>query len=212
MTRRSKTTSTWRNRRLRAISARRREFVRAILIGGILGRLAAPAPAGAAKQQTGGCDASPNGNFAFSGNPRFAATFAAAKGGRLSRLEITIDKTVGSTGDFVVQLLAVNQDTGEPTNTILAAKKIPNDKVPEGQLQTVAAHFKKRKTTKLVPGTLYAAVITRPNGSGTQHDFAARTSSPDSCLDNRFWVSGTQTGSFAEFANVDMPFTAFVGF
>jgi hypothetical protein len=67
-----------------------------------MGRVAAPTPASAADHRADGCNAHLGGAaIGNSGHPRYASTFVAAKGGKLSRLVFRIDKKRGTRGDFV---------------------------------------------------------------------------------------------------------------
>jgi hypothetical protein len=199
--------------RLLAVPAHRRVVLGAAVIGGMLGRPATPAPVRAAAQQTAVCDASGASNFGSSGNPRYAETFTAAVGGKLSRINITVDKAVGSTGDFVVALHAVDPATGFPTDNVLARKKVANSNVPEDSFVIVQARFKKRKTTKLVKDQTYAVVISRPNANDNGAGSAVRVDTGNPCADSRFFFSPQLTGAFQEpGGGVDMLFEAFVGF
>jgi hypothetical protein len=201
--------------RLLAVPAHRRTVLRGVVLGGIIGRLAAPAPVSASEQETGTCtaDQSLTGPFAVSGNPRYAETFIAAVGGQLSGLVFVVDKAAGSTGDFVVKLHAVDPETGIPTSKVLVSKRVANSSVPEGELSRGVALFKKRKTIKLVQGKPYAVVLSRPNGSGDGAGFAVRVTSGDLCADNSFFVSHEQSGVFAPAdSHVDMIFGAYVGY
>ena len=72
---------------------------------------------------------------------RAAQIFRTTRGGRLTRIQIHIDKPAGSTGDYVVQLLRVdNSDT--PLHApldILAATTVPDADVPAGESQLTAS-------------------------------------------------------------------------
>lgn len=72
---------------------------------------------------------------------RAAQVFRATRGGQLSRIQIHIDKPASSTGDYVVQLLRVD-NTDTPLRApldILAATTIPDAGVPAGELQLTAS-------------------------------------------------------------------------
>jgi hypothetical protein len=56
----------------------------------------------------------------------------------LYQIQFEITKRAGTTGDFVVELLAVAG--GVPTNTVLAAVTIPDASVPNGD-STLTATF-----------------------------------------------------------------------
>ena len=200
--------------RLLAVPAHRRTVLRGVVIGGILGRVAAPAPVSAVAQQTGAClPATGTSPFPASGNPRYAETFIAAVGGKLSRVGIAMEKTVESTGDFVVALHSVDPATGLPTK-VLASKKVANSSVADG-LSGIGVWFKKRKTTKLVAGKTYAVVLSRPTGSGDGAGFAVSVAVGDPCADNNFFFSDQQTSAFEGYdpsVGVDMVFEVVVGF
>ena len=201
--------------RLLAVPAHRRALLRGAVMGGIVGRLTAPAPAGAVAQQTAVCDPVTDAPFTESPNPRFAETFVAAVGGKLSRVEITIDKTPGTSGDFVVRLHTVDPASGIPTNKVLASKKVANSNVPAGQNVVLTAKFKKRKTTKLAQGSRYAVVISRPNANVDDGGFAIRRAGGDPCTNKNFFYSTDQTNGFSgtdPALGIDMLFEAFVGF
>jgi hypothetical protein len=100
-----------------------------------------------------------------------------------------------------------------PTNTVLAATTVPTNQVPRGQNKKLVGRFPEDETTELVLGTLYAACITRTDGTG-QIEYLVRTDRSDEddpCLDSRFILSGDQTGSFSE-QTYDMRFATFAGF
>lgn len=72
---------------------------------------------------------------------RAAQVFRTTRGGRLSRIQIHIEKPAGSTGDYVVQLLRVD-NTDTPLHApldILAATSIPDADVPTGESQLTAS-------------------------------------------------------------------------
>ena len=91
---------------------------------------------------------------------RFAQTFTAAQSGSLQQIQFEIIKNVGSTGDYVVELLAASGDV--PTNTVLATVTILNASVPDGT-STLTATFSSGPL--LTVGTEYAAAVSRPSGS-----------------------------------------------
>lgn len=77
------------------------------------------------------------------------------------QIQFEVGKLAGSTGDYVVELLAVDAD-GRPTNTVLASATLPNDEVPSDDLTNVTATF---SGPPLVAGTQYAAAISRAGDS-----------------------------------------------
>jgi hypothetical protein len=136
------------------------------------------------------CPAPKEGSFgALGGDSRFAQTFTAAQSGSLRLIQIEIDKAVASTGDYEVQLLAV--DSGKPTNSVLAAATIANASVPEG-ISTQTATF---SGPPLLAGAQYAAAISRPGGSELRVD----RRSGDDCGGEFFAQNPIGTGAF----NVD---------
>jgi hypothetical protein len=72
---------------------------------------------------------------------RAAQVFRTTRGGRLSRVQVHIDKPNGSTGDYVVQLLRVN-NSDTPLHApldILAATTVADADVPTGESQLTAS-------------------------------------------------------------------------
>src|SRR5687767_2401580 len=112
------------------------------------GLLTGPPMAAAAEQQAGVCYP-PSDSTTFRPNDgRFAATFVATSSGKLSRVQLDVVKGAGTTGDYLVRLLAVDAN-GMPTNKVLAKAKIRDTDVPVGYTVTINAHFKRRKTVAL---------------------------------------------------------------
>jgi hypothetical protein len=89
---------------------------------------------------------------------RIAQSFTAAQSGSLYQIQFEITKRAGTTGDFVVELLAVAGRV--PTNTVLAAVTIPDASVPNGD-STLTATF---SGPPLVAGTEYATALRRLGG------------------------------------------------
>lgn len=88
-----------------------------------------------------------------------AQVFRTTRGGRLSRVQIHIDKPNGSAGDYVVQVLRVdNSDTPlhAPLN-ILAATAVADADVPVGE-SLLTANF---SGPRLEAQTDYAAAVGR---------------------------------------------------
>src|SRR5215211_8902110 len=121
----------------------RRSFVGLLAALGVTGLAARDV---AASQRTGVCGPTATDKASARGNPRFAETFIAETSGKLSRVDIIIAKAAGSTGDFVVELHAVDPTTGIPTNKVLAHKTVANSSVTEGDTVLLEARFKKRRT------------------------------------------------------------------
>ena len=173
------------------------------------GLLTGPPAAGAAEQQAAICDPAPGGLSELVDNARWAETFVASTGGKLSRVQFIVVKGTNTTGDYLVRLLAVdaNGTEGKPTNKVLAKATIRNANVPAGNAVTVSAHFKKRKTVTLKAGKRYAVSVSRPGGDGI-----AVLTALNGCSDNRLYHSDTQTAPFTESSNLDMLVAIFVGF
>jgi hypothetical protein len=120
---------------------------------------------------------------------RFAQTFTAAQGGSLLKIQFAVIKDAASSGDWIVQLLAVGTD-GKPSNTALAEVTIPNASVPVGP-STLTASFSE---PVLVSGTRYAAAISRPGGSG----FLVKTRTGNACAGSAFRQQPTGSNPFDE--------------
>lgn len=120
---------------------------------------------------------------------RFAQTFTAAQSGSLLQIQFEVIKDVGSSGDWVVHLLAVGAD-GKPTNTALASVTIPNASVPDGPSPLTASF----SGPPLVAGTPYAAAISRPGSSG----FLVKTRSGNACAGSAFQQQPAGSGPFNE--------------
>jgi len=157
------------------------------------------------------CSPVVTGTFSTTGNPRYAASFAPLQSGKLSRIQISLDKTEGSTGAFVVKLVSVESGNGFPGTTVLASKKVPNDRVPAGEFQTLVASFKMRHGFKLVQGTTYAVVVSRPNADAS--GWKVRFGENEKCTDTRFFFTGHPSAGFLEpGGGLDLLFSVFVSF
>jgi hypothetical protein len=171
----------------------------------------AEGPVAAAPQRVAVCSPVLNDTFSTPGNPRYAASFAPLQSGKLSRIEISLDKDEGSSGDFVVKLLNVDPGNGFPGTKVLASKKVRNDRVRPGEFQTLVASFKKRHGFKLVQGTTYAVVISRPNADAS--GWRVRVGENEKCIDTRFFFTGQPSAGFLEpGGGIDLLFSVFVGF
>jgi hypothetical protein len=106
------------------------------------------------------CPGPPEGLTASQPINRVAQTFTAAHCGSLQQIQFLVAKLTGTTGDFVVELLATA--AGKPTNTVLAQVTVLDADVAEGDNVLVTAVF---SGPQLVAGTAYAAAISRPDGS-----------------------------------------------
>ncbi len=103
------------------------------------------------------------------GTIRVAQTFTPGSIGLLRRIVFPTRKPPGSLGDFVVQLLAVDEND-VPVHLpagVLAEVIVPNDAVASGENVTLTAEF---SGPPLVAGTRYAAVLSRP-GPDTLYSF-----------------------------------------
>ena len=95
---------------------------------------------------------------------RVAQVFVAGRGGTLRRIEFRIDKGDFDAGDYVVQLLRVDDGTPSHLAThILAGITIPDAGVPQGE-STLTANF---NGPELAAGMEYAAAIGRVGSSVT---------------------------------------------
>jgi hypothetical protein len=124
-------------------------------------------------------------------NTRFAQVFTAAQSGSLHQIQFDVIKDAGSTGDYVVQLLAVGAD-GKPNNTVLAHAIVPNASVPDGPA-TLTANF---GGPPLVAGLAYASAINR---SGANFSTAVITGAR--CAGQGFSQSPIETGAFTAFSS-----------
>ena len=95
---------------------------------------------------------------------RVAQVFSATHGGTLRRIQFRIDNGDFDAGDYVVQLLRVEDGTPSHLAThILAGLTIPAADVPQGE-STLTANF---NGPELTAGTEYAAAIGRVGSSVT---------------------------------------------
>jgi hypothetical protein len=122
------------------------------------------------------------------GNTRMAHPFTVVNSGQLVTAQVGVTKNAGSTGDYVVQIVALD-GSGTPTNTVLAAATIPNASVPTGD-QTLTAAF--GPALNVVAGQQLAVLITRPGSA--QFAVGIRSVMTD-CPSMRF-DSPTQNGGF----------------
>lgn len=108
------------------------------------------------------CPGPPSFISTCNGACRLAQVFRTTRGGRLRRIQFSIDKPAGSTGDYVVQLLRVdNSDT--PLHApldMLAATTVADADVPEGE-SLLTANF---AGPRLEAQTDYAAAVGRMGG------------------------------------------------
>ena len=170
------------------------------------GRLTGPPPAAATEQQTGVCYAPSDAIATSQANGRLAETFIASTAGKLSRVQLDVYKPANSTGDYLVQLLAVDAK-GKPTNKVLAKTRIYDSDVAVGTSVTVNTHFRKRKTAALKAGKRYAVAVSRPGPNGILLNGAI-----NGCVDDRLFLSDTQTDPFVDNSFIDLRVAVFVGF
>jgi hypothetical protein len=137
------------------------------------------------------------------GNARAAQTFVALTSGWLVSTEIPTVKEPGSNGDYILRLSPVD-NSGVPTNVVLAESSVANASVPDGE-STLTFTF--ANPASLLVGTQYALLLTRP-GDGP----LAWAGQLDNPCQGRAFESPDQTAPFggegAEF--LDLFFTTFV--
>lgn len=132
---------------------------------------------------------------------RVAQVFQATRGGALRRIEFLIDNEDSDSGDYVVQLLRVDNGTPQHAATqILAATTIPEGAVPTGET-TLAATF---AGPRMESGTEYAAAIGRL-GSPVRLGFFSGTG--NACAGQTF---ASQGGAFTGADGQDLVVSVFV--
>jgi hypothetical protein len=137
------------------------------------------------------------------GDVRLAQTFTANLGGPLSRIRLTLHKEEGSSGDWLVRISPVD-GSGRPTAEVLAESTINDALLPPGDL-LLLVDFGKSKAAKLIEGTSYALVVSRPGAS----QVGLRTRSGNPCS-GAFFVDCR--GTFQTVSGIDLPLLAYVGF
>jgi hypothetical protein len=173
---------------------------------GVLSALAfAATPAAAAPVLDANCPGPSGGTAGFfnppGGNGRMAQTFTVINTGSLTSAQMEVIKAASSTGDYILQIVAVD-GSGVPTNTVLASATIPNASVPTG-VSTITGTF--ATPVPVTAGQQYAVVVTRPSSA----DLQATIRSGDDCPGSRF-TSPSQTDPFAEDPGTDHIFAVFV--
>jgi hypothetical protein len=165
----------------------------------------ASSPAAADPVLDANCPDPDDGSVSFinppGGNGRTAQTFTVINTGSLTSAQMEVIKAMGSTGDYILQIVAVD-GSGVPTNTVLASATIPNDTVPTGE-STITGNF--ATPVAVTAGQQYAVLVTRP--SSTNLNVSARFG--DDCPGARF-SSASQTGAFTEDPGTDHIFAVFV--
>jgi hypothetical protein len=127
----------------------------------VITSFAAPSTAAAQESLAASCPG-PRENTVTNGsdNDRLAQIFVPTMGGNLTRAEIDYQEPAGKTGNYVIQILAVD-GTGTPTDTVLAQTTAAD--LPDGTVTTLNAVFS--NPAAVVAGQTYALALSRP-GSG----------------------------------------------
>jgi len=197
--------------RLLAQRTSRRQISRvagSLAAGGTLGSFQAARPAIAVRQSAAVCldDADHGSRGPQDG---LAFTFSPEVTGKLSQVDIVISHPIeGPAGDYLVRLLPTD-DTGTPTfNRILAKKTVPYGALTNTGFVTLTAKFKKRKTAKIVAGTMYAILVSRNKDASTT--LVGRPSNP--CPDARLFSLIAASRTFVENSGSDAVFEVFAGY
>jgi hypothetical protein len=192
-----------------ACRTHRRALVGGAVAASAASTLATSIPVVAARRQAATCSPATVTNHGSSGDPRYAASFVAGAAGKLSQVEIGLETFAAAEGDFIVQLFAADPTTGKPTGKARASRTVPGELPPNSKV-TLVARFKKRRTTRLVQGTQYVVVVSRPGVAG--NTWAVQVGTGDPCADSQFFSSPGQSSDFTERVGEDLVFTVFVGF
>jgi hypothetical protein len=161
----------------------------------------------ATRTKTASCTAD-SGFIAGDGDDRYAQSFTPSVAGKLSQVVVKVRKFEGTTGGYILQI--VNMVGGKPDPNpanALATVKIGNRKVRAGLERTLTFNFAKDRAAKVLPGTEYAFIITRP-GSTNLTVFKVNG---NPCPGQGFFFD-TTTGQFAADGTSDFHFAAFVGY
>jgi hypothetical protein len=136
------------------------------------------------------------------GNTRLAQTFTALSSGVLVRAELPLIKLLGTDGEYILRLSSVD-DSGIPTNEVLAASAVSNLSVPDGPS---IVSFAFASPPLVVAGVEYALVLTRPGSTHLQWEGDFDVSCPGGAF-----VSTDQTAPFVPpGSGVDLLFTTLV--
>jgi hypothetical protein len=136
------------------------------------------------------------------GNTRLAQTFTALASGALVSAQLPLVKQAGTDGEYLLRLSAVD-DSGIPTNDVLAETSVSNLSVPIGPSIVT---FTFANPAAVTTGTQYALVLTRPGSTHLQWDGHLG----DTCA-GRGFVSTDQSAPFEEgIEGLDLIFTTFV--
>jgi len=177
----------------------------ALAIGIGLGLLMVPAtPAAAQETQAATCPG-PRANYVTNGTAedRFAQIFVPTLSGNLTRAEIDYREPAGKTGDYVIQILAVD-GMGNPTETVLAQTTAPD--LPDGTVTTLNAVFS--NPASVVAGQTYALALSRPGAGAGAFDWGYRFDSA-TCPGQFFYQNGG-TGPWVGSFGSDQLFSVFV--
>jgi hypothetical protein len=161
-----------------------------------------PPPSPPPLQPTYQCAVSSNALIQSGGDTRVAQTFTAGSGGLLRRLQVAINKGLGS-GDYRLQLVAV--DAGAPSNNaqdVLAVATIADDTVPSGDTALIADFA----GPALVQDTEYAVVVSRPGASNLA--VQVRLGEGRACTGRVFTANGG--GAFTPLSDHDAIVSIFV--
>ncbi len=176
------------------------------VLGGLLGRRGVELVA-AARTRTASCTAD-NGFIAGDGDSRYAQSFTPSVAGKLSRVVVKVRKFEGTTGAYILQIVNVvgGKPDPDPAN-VLATAKIRNRHVPAGLERTLTFTFAKERAAKVLTGTEYAFIVTRPGST----NLTVFQQSLNPCAGQAFFFD-TTTGQFAAMGTSDVHFAAFVGY
>jgi hypothetical protein len=138
-------------------------------------------------------------------NDRYAQNFTPRRSGQLVEAGFFVSKEEGTTGDFVMQLLAVDQ-YGVPTSTVLASTIRPNASVPPGFGGQDWLTFAFDSPAKVTAGKSYALAIGRP---GVDTFFQLRRDNSGLACGGQSYLSHVAEGGF-EATQSYFPFTTSV--
>jgi hypothetical protein len=138
-------------------------------------------------------------------NDRYAQNFTPLRSGQLVEAAFIAYKEEGTTGDFVMQLLTVDQ-YGVPTSTVLASAMRPNASVPPGFGGKDWLIFTFDAPAKVTAGKTYALAIGRP---GVDTFFTLRRDNSGLDCGGQSYLSHVAAGGF-EATTAYFPFTTSV--
>jgi hypothetical protein len=149
----------------------------------------------------------PDGYDLHPSGTRLAQTFVAGRRGTLRRVQVAIAKQDGSSGNWLVQVLAANDDTPSPSPvSVLAAVTMPDAEVPAGA--SVRTADVAGPGPVLEAGTAYAVAIWRDGDSPGlgYHDHTSGAS----CAGGQFSAIGAGAFSDAFQEEFDLVVSVFV--